>query len=479
MPRRMNGAKQHLTRTVGVFTLAMINVAAVSSVRNWPTVAEYGFASVFFFALAAIVFFIPVALVSAELATGWPHVGGVFAWVKEAFGHRTGFLAIWLLWLENVIYCPALLSFIAGTIAYVIQPELVKNSWYMFSMVLGIFWVTTLANLKGTQTSGWISAFGVIGGTFIPGGLIVLLGVLWYVSGKPMQISFTFDSLIPTVNSPKELVFFSGVLTALCGLEMSAVYAREVHNPQKNYPKAILASALLIFGSYVLGVLAIALVVPQKEISLVAGSLQAFSIFVDAYGLNWLTSVIAILLALGALGTLSTWIAGPSKGLLGAACVGDLPPFFRRLNQHQAPMALLMAQAVLVTLFAAVFLVMPSVSSAYWILSALIAQLYLIMYILMFAAAIKLRYKFPHVNRAYKIPGGLIGMWVTAGLGILGSFGTFLIGFFPPSQIEIGNTFFYVAFLLLSIAIACVMPAFILFFKKPEWTHPLSHEHKS
>lgn len=465
-----------MSKKLSVFTLAMINVAAVSSVRNLPTIAEYGFASLFYFALAAILFFIPVSMVAAELSTGWPKTGGVFVWVKEAFGHRTGFLAVWLLWAENLVYYPALISFIAGTVAYIFDPALSHNTLYVLGFIVILFWATTLANLLGMRASGWISTFGVIAGTIIPGGLIILLGLLWYFMGNPMQISFTLDSLIPSLHSPGELVFFSGVLVSLCGLEMSAVHARDVENPQKNYPKAILLSVILILGLYILGVLAIAAVVPQKEISLVAGSLQAFSVFVNSYGLNWLTPIIAILLAFGAFGTLSTWIAGPSKGLLAAAQNGDLPPLFRKLNHHGMPVALLIGQAIIVTLFSAVFIFMPTVSSAYWILNATLAQLYLIMYVLMFAAAIKLRYKYPHVKRAYKIPGGIAGMWIVGGLGLIGSLATFFIGFFPPAQIATGNTFLYVSFLVLSIILACIAPSVILLFKKRDWEKPLSHE---
>ncbi len=463
-------------RTLSVFMLAMINVAAVSSVRNWPTIAEYGVSSLFFFALAAMLFFIPVSMVAAELATGWPKTGGVFEWVKEAFGHRTGFLAVWLLWAENVIYYPTLLSFIAGTLAYVLNPSLASNALYTFATVIGIFWLTTLANLLGMRASGWISTFGVIGGLIIPGGLIIILGMVWYFTGQPIQLTMSWDALIPDMSSPKQLVLFSGVLVALAGIEMSGVHARDVQNPQKNFPRAILLSALLIFGFYVLGVLAVAFVIPQHEISLVAGSIQAFSFFVNAYGLKEITALIAIMLAVGAFGTLSTWIAGPSKGLLGAAQSGDLPPFFRKLNRHGMPVSLLITQGVIVTLFSVIFLIMPTVSAAYWILNAMVAQLYLIMYILLFAAAIKLRYKRPDVPRSYKIPGGKLGIWSVAGLGILGCFSTFLIGFFPPAQLETGSTLFYVLFLLLGILIACGAPSIILLFKKPHWSHPLSHE---
>jgi putative glutamate/gamma-aminobutyrate antiporter len=468
-----------MSKKLTVFTLAMINLAAVSSVRNWPTIAEYGFSSLFFLGLAAILFLIPVSMVAAELASGWPKAGGIFVWVKEAFGHRTGFLAVWLLWAENLVYYPALISFIAGTIAYIIDPALSQSTLYILSFIILLFWATTLANLLGMRVSGWISSAGVIGGTILPGAFIIFLGVLWYCMGNPMQISFTVDALIPNMSSPRELVFFSGVIVSLCGLEMSAVHARDVENPQKNYPKAILLSVLLILGLYILGVLAIAAVVPQQNISLVAGSLQALSFFVDAYGLHWLTPLIAILLAFGALGTLSTWIAGPSKGLLAAAQSGDLPPFFRKVNHNKMPVALLIGQAIIVTLFSAVFLAMPTVSSAYWILNATLAQIYLIMYLLMFAAIIRLRYTHPHIKRAYQIPGGIAGVWIVAGLGFIGSLATFFIGFFPPAQISTGNTFFYVSFLILSILVTCAAPSIILLFKKPDWEKPLSHERHS
>lgn len=455
-----------MSKPLNVFTLAMINVAAVSSVRNWPVIAEYGLASLFFCLLAAVIFFIPVAMVSAELATGWPKTGGVFVWVKEAFGHRWGFLAIWLLWAENLLYYPALISFISATVAYVFCPSLAHSVPYTLGCILGLFWLTTAANLMGMRLSSWISSFGVMGGTIIPSLVIIFLGALWYFSGKPLQISFDWNNLLPSMSSPREWVLFSGVLVSFCGLEMSAVHACEVENPQRNYPRALLLSAMVILGLYMLGVLAIALVVPQRDISLVAGSVQAFSIFVQAYGLNWMTPLLAVLLALGAFGTLSTWIAGPSKGLLAAAQQGDLPPIFRKLNRHKMPVALLLVQAIIVSLLSILFAVMPNINSAYWILNATLAQLYLLMYILLFAAAIRLRYKCPDTPRAYTIPGGVVGIWVVGGLGLLGSLATFTVGFFPPSQIAVGNSLFYVGFVALSIVMFCIAPSAILMLKK-------------
>lgn len=463
-------------RTLTVFMLAMINVAAIGSVKNWPVTAEYGFSSIFYLVLAALVFFLPVSLVAAELATGWPKSGGVFVWVKEAFGHRTGFLAIWLLWIENVIWYPTILSFIAATIAYIFDPALATNMRFMICIILGTYWIATLANLKGMKVSGWISSWSVILGTFIPGGLIIILGLIWFFSGKPIEITMSWDSLIPNMGSVQQLVFFTGILLSLCGMEMSAIHARDVQHPQKNYPKAILLSGVLIIGMSILGVLAISSVIPQKQISLVAGSMQAFSYFVNAYGMAWITPYIAVLIVLGAFGSLSTWIIGPTRGLLEAAKDGDFPPYFRAVNKDGMPARILIVQACIVSLLALVFLFMPTVSSAFWILSAIVTQLYLVMYVLLFAAAIKLRYKKPKVERAYKVPGGKLGMWIVSGIGIVSAGLTFIIGFFPPSQIQTGSVLFYVLFLILGVILACLAPWIILLFQKPHWKKQLKHE---
>ncbi len=456
--------------------LAMINIAAIGSVKNWPVTAEYGFSSIFYFLLGACIFFIPLALVTAELATGIPKAGGVFAWVKEAFGQRLGFLAIWLQWVENVIWYPTILSIIAAACAYAVQPSLVDNKVYTILIILIIFWVATIANLFGMKTSGWISAISVILGTFIPAALIIPIGCIWYFSDQPMQITLSWDSFIPKMHSIDDLVFFCGVMLSLCGIEMSAVHVREVKNPKSDFPRAILFSGVILIVLSIFGVLSIASIVPQKEINLVAGSVQTFSYFVNAYDLNWLVPIMAGLFAIGAFGSMSTWIVGPTKGLLAAAQTGDLPPYFRTINSRGIPSKLLITQAIIVTILATIFLFMPSLSSAFWILTAMTAQIYLIMYILMFAAAIKLRYTQPRLNRPYKIFGGKIGIWIIAGLGIVSSAFAILIGFLPPSQIPTGNIYVYVLLLILCILFTCISPSIILKFQKPQWKKPLSHE---
>ena len=458
--------------------LAMINVAAIGSVKNWPTMAEYGFASVFYMLLATLIFFLPTALVSAELATGWPKSGGVFAWVKEAFGHRLGFLSIWCLWIENVIWYPTMLGFIAASVSYIFNPALAESKFFIFFFGVAIFWIATLVNLLGIRTSAWISSVGVVLGTFIPGLFIITVGLAWYFGGSPVHVNFSWDGFFPDMSSPTQLVFFTGIILSFCGLEMSAIHARDVKDPKRNYPRAILLTVLFVLRLSTLGVLAISMVIPQNDISLKAGTMQAIAAFVDAYNLRSLLGIMGGLIVIGAIASLSTWIVGPTRGVLAAAETGDLPPRCRRLNKHGMPSYLLFLQAIVVTALSLLFVYMPTASSAYWILTVLVAQVYLVMYLLMFAAAIKLRYKRPDVPRAYRIPGGKLGVWIISGLGILSSLFALFIGFFPPSLIAAENTTFFVSFLVIGMFLVCVGPSIILWFKKPAWNRKLEHEGK-
>lgn len=458
----------HSKKPLTVWTIALINVAAICNIKNFPLMAEYGLATVSFLVLAALLFFIPTALVAAELSSGWPE-RGVYTWVREAFGPRWGFLAIWLQWIENVIWYPTILSFIAATFAYMISPELATNKIYTLSMVLITFWGATLVNCLGMRVSGWISSIGAFC-TIVPICLIIGLGILWLATGHPSQITFSWQALVPNFTSLNQLVLLIGFLFGLAGMEMSAVHARDVQHPKRNYPIAVLLSTLLILTLSILGSLAIAIVVPQGDIQLASGGMDAFASLFAAFNMPWATSIIAATITLGALGMMSTWIVGPSRGLLATAQHdGDLPPLLQKTNRHHMPVAIFITQGLIVTTLSMVFLLMPSVNSSYWILLALSSELYLTMYLLMFMAALRLRYTQPNTPRFYTIPFGKCGMWIVSGTGSAAALLAMGIGVLPPSQLDTGSLVTYLAILLGGVVLFCILPFCIYQARKPHW----------
>jgi amino acid transporter len=438
----------------------MITVAAIVSLRNLPLSAEFGFASVFYYIVSALIFFIPISLITAELATGWPRAGGTYVWVGEAFGKRWGFFALWMAWMGIIAWYPAILAFSAAMLAHLIAPlvpGLEESKAFYFAVMLTVFWGSTFLNFYGIQTSGWISTLGVLAGTVIPGILIIALGVWWFLAGHNTHISFSLEALIPQFEL-ENMVLFSGILLSLVGVEVAAYHIREAKHPQKDFPKALLIASILILLISIFGTLAIAIVVPQGDISLLSGLIQAFTVFFNAFDMLWVVPVLALLALIGSLAGINTWIVGPAKGLLVAAEDKFLPPFLMRVNDKGVPTGMLLFQAMIGTILSFVFLWMDSHSAAYWILTAISAQFAIVQYGFVFAAALRLRYSQPNVARAYRVPFGNWGIWLITVIGLMTCLFGFWIVFVPPAQLDTGNSFVNQTMLGVTFIVLSLLP---------------------
>lgn len=451
-------------KILSVFSLVMINVIAVDSLRSLPINAELGSSILFYYALAALLFFFPVAFVAAELATGWPQLGGIYIWVREAFGKRWGFVTIWLQWFYNIVWYPTILAFVATTLAYLFNPALAQSKTYLISVLLGSFWATTLINCGGIQLSSWISTIGAIVGTLLPITLLILLAAIWLLSGHPSAIDFHWHSIIPIHHTSGNFAFLVAVLFGLLGMEMSATHAENVRHPKRDYPKAIAYSALIILLSLALSSLAIAIVLPKQQLDLVSGLIDAFVAFLTPFHLQALTPWIIVSIIIGAFCSVSTWVLGPVRGLMVAIEDECLPKWLSYTNKKEAPVTLLLLQAVIFSFISLTFVYMPTIQSSYWVLSALAAQLAMIVYVFMFAAAIRLRYKYPLHYRTYNVPGGTRGMWILAGIGTLTCLLAIGLGLLAPEGIDIGNAWSY-PFKLLAGIVLCMLIPLALFQK--------------
>ena len=456
----------HKKHALSIFSLTMITVGSVDSIRNLPATALFGSQLIAFFLLGAFFFLLPTALVSAELASGWSKQGGVYHWVKEAFGKKMGFLAIWLQWIENVIWYPTILSFVAGTIGYLIDPMLAANPYFLWGVIVSSFWGATWVNLRGMKSSALLSNVCAVSGLLLPMTLIIGLGVAWLMGGNTAHVQFDLHSTLPHWQESSMWVSLTAIIMSFCGIEIATVHANDVNNPQHAFPKALVYSVGIILSTLILGSLAIAVVLPQHEINLVAGIMQAFDAFFARYHLLWMMPVVAVMLVMGGLGGVSNWIIAPTKGLLIAAQDGNLPLQFQRVNRHGAPVVMLIGQAVIVTMLSTLFLFMPSVNGSYWLLTALAAQLYMLMYLLMFLSAIKLRVKAPHHPRAFRIPGKMTGMLMVAGTGMVGVLTTLAVSFIPPEGIDVGGVMQYEMTLLFGLLLMCSPPLISSWFRE-------------
>lgn len=456
-------------------TLAIMNVTAVVSLRGLATEAVYGIQSAFYYLFAAIVFLIPTAMVAAELAAMFSgKQGGVFRWVGEAFGARFGFLAIWLQWIQSTIWYPTVLTFGAVSIAFIgFNPEadaaLASNRLFTLIVVLVIYWVATFISLKGIGWVGKVSKWGGIIGTIIPAALLIILAAVYLLSGGVNNLDVK-EGFFPDLTNFNNLVLASSIFLFYAGMEMMGIHVMEVDNPKRNYPRAIIIGSLVTVLIFILGTFSLGIVVPAKEISLTQTLLIGFDNYFKYLHISWMGPIIAIALVFGVLAGVLTWVAGPSKGIFTVGRAGYLPPFFQKTNKQGVQRNILLVQGVIVTILGLLFVVMPSVQSFYQILSQLTVLLYLIMYMLMFASAITLRYKLPKLERPFRLGAKGNGlMWILGGLGFCGSLLAFVLSFIPPSQIAVGSNTVWFLVLILGAILFVVIPFIIYANRKPSW----------
>ena len=446
------------SKTLTTGAMAFMTAAAVISLRGLPMMAAEEMTMFFYIAFATLLFLIPAALVSAELGSAFAgQEGGVYRWVGAAFGKKMGFTAIWLQWIQNVVWYPTVLAFAAAAIAYGIgKPELANDGKYTGLFIIIFYWIATFIAFGGTKLLSKVTSFGFVIGTVIPGIIVIVLGIVWIVMKKPLgfeeltatetTVAKVVDGVakarwLPDLTNLNNLSYLSGIVLLFAGVEVQAVHASEMKNPKKQYPLAIFISAIIVFALFTFGSLAIAAVVPNSELQIESGLMQALSTMLKSVKMSWALPVLAFCVAFGSLAGVLSWISGPSKGLLSTAKEGVLPESLAKTTKAGAPKNMMLIQGIIVTILACLYFVMKDVSVAFFLLSALTIAVYIIMYLMMYAAAIVLRKKQPNLERPYKAPA----LPLIAGLGILAALFALVLSFVPPAQLPIGNPASYIA----------------------------------
>ncbi|MFI6943720.1 APC family permease [Streptomyces sp. NPDC050418] len=459
----------------------MTAASVITSLRGLPMMAKEELTMFAYIGFATLLFLIPAALVSAELGGAYAgRKGGVYDWVSEAFGKRTGFVAVWLQWIQNVVWYPTGLGFAAAAVAFAVRdPSLASNHIFVGLFCIGAYWLATLVALSGTGLLVKIAKRGFVLGTALPGLLLLGLFVYWIASGHPIGWEHTTAAavashghprLFPALTGLSTLAFLAGILLLFAGGESQAVHVSEMKDPKRGYPKAMWLAAGLAFAIFTAGSLAVAGILPYGKITLTTGVFDAYqSVLGGALHAGWLVPVIAALIGYGALSGALAWISGPSKALLSTAHDGLLPPALRRTNNKGAQRNILFAQGLIVTLISAIYLVTPNVSAAFFLISAMTVSLYIVMYLMLYATAIRLRYTAPHLPRSFRIPGGKPGMWAVAGTGFVAVAFALVLSFVPPAQLPIGSPAMYVALVAAGLLVFTGAPVLIGKLAKPSW----------
>ncbi len=458
-------AKVPPRRYISWTVLAMMTVGSVGYLGSAPAASVFGLASVFLYVVPAFVFLVPVSLVAAELASGWQ--GGVYNWVREGVSAPMGLLAVWCEFAQTIFYYPALLAYVAGTLAYVIDPGLAANGVYNAVVIIVLFWGGVLISSRGIGIVAKLCSSGTLIGTLIPGAILVALGIAYLVQGNHSAAPMDTRHLLPAWTGIASVVLVVNSFFTYAGIEVNAVHVDDLRNPGREFPRSIFVAMAIVLAVFILPTLTIAWVIPENKISFTAGLMQAFNSLFAHFGITFAVPLIAIALVAGALAGMLAWLDGPSEGLLRIGREqGFLPPFFQKVNRNGIEVRILAGQAMVITVIALLYAFIPDVSHAYWIFAVMATQIYLIMYVLMFVAAVRLRRRQPDHARGYRAPALRLLCFV----GAVSSVTALVIGFIVPSQFGHLNRLLYALLILGGILVIGIAPPFLMDrLRKPEW----------
>lgn len=464
--------------TISMVAMALLIITSILSLRGLPSEAKFGVQSIFYYVFAAIVFLLPFSLVCAELASTYTKSGGIYRWISEAFGPRWGWTGMYLEWQTVIIWFPTVMMFGAASLAYVFWPEsfdaaLASNKIYTLIIALVIYWAVTLNSFRGLKAANKVSTLGGLCGTIIPGAILIVLGIIYVCMGK--QINLADVPFIPDFGNLSTIVLAASIFLFYGGMEIQAVHINDMANPARDFPKAVFLSIVVIVLGYALGTLIIGIVIPAENINLVQSLLVAYNQMWDSFGLGWAGNIVALLIMVGVVGQVSALVNGPSTGLMSVAQSGYLPRKLQRVNDKGVNKSILIISGVFVSVLTLILLVLPTVESAYQIMSQLATIIYLIMVLMIYGAFLRLRRTQPGKTRGFRVPFGEIGKWITCGLGIFGALAALVLSFLPPSQIETGSPIVYIGILILGTCCFVALPLIVYAVRRPSWRNANAH----
>ncbi|MBQ3308925.1 MAG: amino acid permease [Aeriscardovia sp.] len=461
-------------RTLTLFGFFAMTASMVMAVYEYPSFGTSKFSCVFFALLGGLFWFLPMALMAAEMASvdGWSE-GGIFGWVSNALhNERLGFMALFFQWFQITVGYVTMSYVIIGLLSEILGwPALNDSPGLKFVAVLVIFFGVTLLQLGGTKHTAAIAKIGFIVGILCSAIILFVFAIVYLAQGHPVQIRFGARQFFPDFSQMGTLTIFATFILAYTGVEASGSHVNELQKPGRNYPLAmfILVAIAIIFDS--LGGISVASVIPEKELSLNAGIYQTldYLMYVDTgrtHHLTWLLDLVCLLICFGVIAEIGSWVVGPSKGLQGSAWYGLMPKWVSHQNKYGVPTFMIAAQFCVVAVWDAVltFGGGSDGNMSFLIATTLTSLVYLVCYLLMYVSYFRLIYTEKELKRTYNVPGGTVGKTIFACCGLLCSLFAFAVSFIPTSALPVSDGARFVVILtycfLGTVILAFTIPAF-------------------
>ncbi len=426
---------RRFSRVLGRLDLLLFSVSAILTIDTLASSASMGPPWFTWWAFVMVVFFVPYGLLTAELGAAWPSEGGLYVWVREAMGPRWGSLAAWFYWINNAYYIPTVYLVFADTFETIFLGT--KNPWLEAGIAVVLTWLTVALGVVTLSVSKWVPNLGaVVKGVIFLG--LGILGIGAVLAGHTPANDFTLAQFLP--RSGTSLAILPVLLYNTLGFELMSAAGDEMREPQRDVPRVIVVSGLLICVLYVLGILGILLAVPVGELSIVTGTWDAFAVLGRPWGAagRTLTLAMGVGFLYACIGNVVTWSLGVNRVAAAAAEERMLPPVLGILHpRFKTPwVAFAIMGAISTVLLVGNAWLSSSPSNIFWMTFKLSGICFLISYLFVFPAFLILRRTRPDHPRPYRMPGGLVTAWLAAAICWLFVAGACVLFFKPAAMTE-------------------------------------------
>ncbi len=421
----------HLRRVLGTWDLTWLCVVAITNMNLVPVVAAAGFVTIWLWLLALAFFFWPQGIAVIELSHRFPGEGGLYLWAKEMFGDFHGFMCGWCYWLTNMFFVPTLLFYLAGIWAFAGGKQavaLAENRLFFFFVSLALLWLTVILNIRGMGVGKWVNNLGGMG-TFTTAVVLIGLGTITALRhGVHIPAgSFNLGELDWRLVSSFGVICFG-----LVGLELGPVMGDEIRDPKRTVPRAVLWGGLLSGALYVGATLCLLLAVPQKDMIVIQGVLQAVDRMTVNTSLAWVLPPLGLVMIFAIAGSTSAWIGGSARILFVSGLDRYLPRMFGKIHPRYAtPYMALTALAVLCSVIVSMSFIGATVKEAYVTLLDLSVVLQMLSFLYLYATLLAVAIR----GRSGSGYFGKARIWIAALSGLTATTLGGIVAFVPSHQI--------------------------------------------
>ena len=421
-------------RAMGLRDVVLFYVVTGLSLQWVATAATAGAPALAMWVVAWVIFFVPLVLAVIELSSRYPEEGGLYVWVKQAFGEFGGFMAGWIYWSSDLPYLPSILYFAAANALFLggaHARELSASPGYFIAFSLAGLALGLALNLVGVDIAKWLYNIGSLG-TWVPALILIGAGTIaWWKFGSATPINL--HTIRPSTGL-KDLIFWATIVYAMSGAESASFMGDEIRDPRRTIPRGLLTAGVVITICYIAGTLCVLLALPKEQVNGLEGIMQAIVRSTERVGWSGLVPFAAILLVLSSVGCVAAWLAAMSRIPFVAGIDRFLPPAFAKLHPRWGtPYVPLIIQAG----FAAVCVFLgqagTSVRGAYDVLLSMTIIVYFVPYVMVFAALIKLQGE-PAGPEVIRIPGGKPVAILVGVVGAITSVLTIIFSSVPPAE---------------------------------------------